>query len=483
MGLVGAVKRGLGLVAADPSQLLRLATNPVAETPRVVADTALQPLSGMATGAVNEAVRFGKAALSRDPNDRSDVTDPDTLPTYRSQEPIGQAVNDVMGAATKPISDALNWSADTSNVNPKVRAMGHGLKALLNAVSLYQTIGSARGTQNPPEPGPTLDEMRDTNAAQWSAARNAAPDELLPIGKSAENAYGPLVKSIEENLRDKGYRESLHPVTKDVLDALYEEGTRPEDFSNATGVMSMRRVLSNARSAAWRAMKSPSPPKGVDAGTDYSMVTDALRKYDDMIEQNMPKTGAAAAEARSGFSAIKRAETLNELIDDAKLQSNGQNQAGFENTLRQKFLGLAKNRREMASFSPEEQAAIRQVAGGREGVSGDVQTTLRNAGRGAVRGPVGGIAAAIMAHGGGPLGLAYVLFTEAARKAASDMRFGDALDAVDLVARRGQEAAPVTYRFAPQSEPLAISAPGARQPIADEQNALGLVGRVSRAVR
>lgn len=77
----------------------------------------------------------------------------------------------------------------------------------------------------------------------------------------------------------------------------------------------------------------------------------------------------ALPQARDLASRSFKTEQLQNIIDKAKNNSTGFAQSGYENALRSGFRKLLNNERGIKRFSPEERAAIKQVATGGSGVS------------------------------------------------------------------------------------------------------------------
>ena len=139
----------------------------------------------------------------------------------------------------------------------------------------------------------------------------------------------------------------------------------------------------------------------------------------------------ALQDARKLWSQASKADTIETLIDRAKLSAPNFSGSGMENAIRTEFRALAKNEKKMRLFTDDEQDAIRKVAMG-----GPVENAMRMIGKFAptgvvssglssgagymLGGPVG--AAAVPAAGFGARQLATMLTMRNAQKASELMR-------------------------------------------------------------
>ncbi len=138
------------------------------------------------------------------------------------------------------------------------------------------------------------------------------------------------------------------------------------------------------------------------------------------------------SEARDNWKRYAKASQLQAIIDKAKNNSTGFAQSGYENALRSGFRKLVNNDRGISRFTPDEQAAIKQVATGGSAMS--ATNLLRQVGKLA---PVGALPIlAELAMGGVAPPLAGI----AGRMGATAMQKSAANKAVSLAAMGPENA-------------------------------------------
>lgn len=145
--------------------------------------------------------------------------------------------------------------------------------------------------------------------------------------------------------------------------------------------------------------------------------------------------------ARDLWSRQAKASTLQNIIDKAKNNSTGFAQSGYENALRNGFRKLLNNDRGIARFSPDERAAIQQVATGGSAVS--ATNLLRQVGKLSPQGAIPLLSELAMVGAAGPTALAIPAAGLAGRAGATMLQRAAAQRAVDLAAMgRGATAIP-----------------------------------------
>lgn len=110
-------------------------------------EAALRFGSGMVTSPINEA----SAAYQEATNPQIGPDMPPPKPVIEPYEPrtaSGKAMSGAVDTLMSPITKTIDWSADTENQNPAVRATGHAAKALLSVVGL-KGLGRAGEAVNP----------------------------------------------------------------------------------------------------------------------------------------------------------------------------------------------------------------------------------------------------------------------------------------------------------------------------------------------
>lgn len=247
--------------------------------------------------------------------------------------------------------------------------------------------------------------------AEESVAARAAGPQIAPGATAAEVRAG--AKSIYQKADDAGVvikPESYKTLSDDIFSAASKGGmdktltpnsmaavARIEELAKPnTGPISfqtldlMRQIASDAKGGA----------KASDRRV-ATIITDKIDDYiaalgsKDVVTGNAKAAAEAIVQARDLWSRAAKLETVETLVQRAADSAKTFSGSGFENALRTEFKALAKNKRLMRTFTPEEQAAIRQVN------RGTIPANFaRGAGKLAARGPVsaftsGGIGATI----------------------------------------------------------------------------------------
>jgi len=139
--------------------------------------------------------------------------------------------------------------------------------------------------------------------------------------------------------------------------------------------------------------------------------------------------------ARSLWSRARKTETIEELILRARDSLSQFSQSGFDNALRVQFRSLAKNKKQMRTFTQAEQTAIRKVARG-----GPLTNAFRNIGKLAPSGIVSGIGGAGAGFVvGGPFGAFAVPAIGGASKFIAARRTAKAAKDVSKLTRQGPQ--------------------------------------------
>lgn len=403
-----------------------------ADVPLGLAETALTLGTGMVSSPINETIAGFAEAQPGGDTAQGVLSDP-PVGTYAPKTGVGGAVVDALSLALTPVAKAVDWSADTNNPNPEVRATGHLLKAALGVApgaSLFR-----RGARQVP---PTVADLRATAQAAYRRAESGT-------GAVAQNSLANVTNKIEQFLTNEGVDQTLHPSTMAGLQRLYQESTNPKVQGHSIqGIETLRKVLQAAENAA---------KPGSDDARLAGRVLDEFDDYIDTLDAKdmlggvgtAPQTAKSFAEARQAWARMRRAETIESLIERAKNSSPSLTQSGYENALRLEFKSLANNPRRLGRFSKEERDAIVRVARGSV-----VQNLARYGGKLAIRGPISG---SVSVGGGaavaGPVGaVALPVFGEASALAARLLRLRDVKRVENLV-RGGPQASRI-----PNSQPL-----------------------------
>lgn len=391
-GQTGGTVPLIGRTGQQFEQVLTAAGYPEAETPSErVLSAATRGVSGVATG-----MGAGKALESVGTPAAKKLADLLTS-APRRQLAIG---------AASPVSGAL------------VKEAGGGPVAQTAAELVTGGIIGGRPTRTNVPAGVTTEDLAKASSAAYTKAK-----ELGAVFKPS--AYDDFVDKLLPAVKEEGFDVGLHDKAAAVLKRLESEKGQPHTLEN---MEILRRVVKGA---------AGSPDK------DERRIGMLIQnKLDNFVQQAGPETllsGDASAvdalkEARNLYSRKSKAETIEDLIDRAKLSAPNFSASGMENALRTEFRAVAKNPNRMRGFSPDEQDAIRKVAMG-----GPIENVLRAVGKFAIRGPVsGGLSVGAGGMVFGPSGMVAVpAIGEAARFGASVMTRRNAQLAAELM-RQGK---------------------------------------------
>jgi hypothetical protein len=295
-----------------------------------------------------------------------------------------------------------------------VRQSGGGPAELGTALAVGGPAALSR-TGGPP----TIDQLRSASNAAYKAAEQAGA-----VFKPA--AYDNFFSSLVPDIRKAGFDVNLHPKVSAVLTRLEAEQGKPQTLEN---LEILRRVTKSATA-------SPEADERRIAG----MVQDRLDNFvanagpADIMAGNAAVAVPALQQARKLWSQASKADTIETLMDRAKLSAPNFSASGMENAIRIEFKALAKNERKMRLFTDAEQDAIRKVA------MGDLPVNaLRELGRFGSPGVVGtSLSSGLGLMLGGPIGaVALPVAGRAARVGAEALQTRNARLASELM-RGGQ---------------------------------------------
>lgn len=235
-----------------------------------------------------------------------------------------------------------------------------------------------------PKPAPVAAEAPKTTAELKADAKSfykQAEDAGVVV---KPEAIRPAVNEIADKVFKEGIDPTLHPRATAALKRIDEVADQPLTFQT---IETLRRVANAAG-------------KGLDKdeGRIAGIIKDGI---DDFISGLSPKDlvqgdGKVAAEmlpkARDLWSKVAKLETVENLVDRAKLSAPNFSGSGMENALRTEFRALAKNAREIKTFTPQEQKAIRKIAMG---------TTASNAARQMGKFAPTGVVSTVLSGGAG----------------------------------------------------------------------------------
>jgi hypothetical protein len=288
------------------------------------------------------------------------------------------------------------------------------------SASVPAQAGRGGGLERVPQKAPALEELQ----AQKNAAYKRAEESGVVVSAGAMNR---LKVDLFKDLQDEGLNKTLHPKANAALYQILETG----GDLKLTKIETLRKIANDAR-------MSPDP-------ADARLGARIIERIDDFEEGLAPADlvgGEAASatafkEARALNQRYAKARTIQEIFDDAEVAAGANyTSAGLETALRQKFRALATNRKKLRGFTPQEVAAIRQVATG-----GKLQNALRLLGKAAPTGIVSaGMGTTLGFMFGGPAGSAVVPGIGAASKFAATRMGLRKANRVSEMVRAGPEA-------------------------------------------
>ncbi len=414
-----------------------------------IGEAALSVGTGMVSAPINDFVA-GMAQAEPGGRDAQSVMANPPVGTYQPRSDAGRAILGGLGKVMEPVGQAVDWATDVNNPDPEVSATGHLLRG---ALGVLPGLGALKRGRVPGRATPSISELRTGSQAAYAAAEQAGAGKFVP-----QNDLAGFASQIEQKLAAAGAREKLHPATFTALEEVMQEATRPGVVgSSFQGMETMRRVLQSAENSA----------KSADDGRLAGQILD---DFDAFVDKQSPQVGGLNATAREMWSRMRKAETIQGVIERAKNSAPSLTQSGMENALRQQFRQLADNPRRMRSFTKEEREAITRV------VRGTVpQNITRGVGKLAIRGPVsGGVSLGVGNAIAGPVGAAVLAGAgEASKLAATLMRLRDVRRVDELV--RGGPAPNVPK---PKAGPiqqlgyLPANALATRQAAEEQRNAL-----------
>lgn len=337
---------------------------------------------------------------------------PDALKARGSILPIGRtqegnlvpALPEFLEGPRKAIMDLLDGRRTADQISGKEifelgslfagsgPAAGTG-KGIARAAAEKEIVGPKAPVAAPPAP-----------VASPTAPLTGTPAEIQAMSKSyykaAEDAgvvikaesFKSLADALIQTAKNGGLDETLTPNSVAVVKRLNKARSEPLSFEKLD---LLRQVATDAQTAA-----RPSDKR--IAGEIVSKIDDYIANLagTDVISGDPKIAADTIVKARGLWSVVRKLETMEQMIESAKISAPNFSGSGFENAIRTEFRQLAKSQKRLRYFSADEQAAIKKVAKG-----GPVENTARTVGKFAPTGVVssvlsGGAGAAI----GGPVG-------------------------------------------------------------------------------
>lgn len=248
------------------------------------------------------------------------------------------------GGATAPVAFEAIKGVTGSDLAASIGSLG--LSVVASGLA-----GKAAGTGAPKQPVVTMDEVKQRAQRAYTEVENSG---IAVKPQSAQK----MVNNIEADLMKADYLPELQPEVATVLNKFRQViGTTKTSFKD----------LDNLRSLAGRLTQSS------DANTrrlGSNLVASFDRNIADLGPADFPKgtidsaqTLATLQAARKDWRNLSRASVLENALDVAAVKS-AKPTASEAELIRDGFINLAKDKRKMAQFSKDEQAAILKVTKG-----------------------------------------------------------------------------------------------------------------------
>lgn len=430
---VGALAGGLAVPVADiavqgynkltggnvrlPSQVISdMIPGPRAETPveRVIqSSTGALGGTGGSVGAGRAIVQAAKTAPGLPATVAPQVVN---IGREAARAPVGQIV-------TAPIATGVGQTVTEATDNPW---------AGLAASVATGAVAGARPTKR--EQAPSSEQL---------LAQAKAKYELLDkSGFQLDSAqFKQHMSTLPAKLRaQEGYVESVNPKIAGAFKELLNDA--PKDVAEITA---LRKIIGNAAGSADRQERKIAS-KLLDEFDDYVLNAPPSA----VIGGNKSAIDAWKA-ARADYAKVKKAELIEDIVSRAEVS-----QSGKETSIAQGLSALAKDKKKMRFFSPDEQEAIRDAAKG-----GPLQVTLRTLAKFTPMTPAAAIFTAVNPFG------AYTAATGMASKELA-------------TARRMQQVDRLTNQMRLGRQPQVIEGAFANEPVFFSRNALGMMGPVQQ---
>ena len=239
-------------------------------------------------------------------------------------------------------------------------------------------------------PTPTIEELGEEVTQLYTRAEQAG----VTIRPNAMNALGRKVMSKAGRINEK-----LRPKTAGIVEEFAALMNRPATLQE----------FDEVRQVIGQAMKRAEPQ---DVRT-LSIIKDTMDDFAKKISHR-DVTGDIRGfefinQARGVYHRKAKAELIEDMFASAEIGTGQYTQSGIANTIGREFRKLAKNKKKMAMFTPDERRAINQIAMGKTSPQaanwlakfaprGVVSTMLSMGGGGLAGGPVLGAGLPLAGH-------------------------------------------------------------------------------------
>jgi hypothetical protein len=248
--------------------------------------------------------------------------------------------HDVYAGKVDPASDegikrTMELATFASPMSPVVRAEGVALPGIQEAIA-----------------PPTAEALHEAANAGYEQARNMGVHYSAPHVANMANA-------IRQELESKGIIGEVAPKSFSILERL----ANPPEGSVAplAGLDATRSAFGNI------AKDNPGSREQVAAGRIQQAIDEFITNPDPASVLAGPADAAAKVitDARGNYAAAKRSDKLSGIEDAAELRASVANSGqNLDNAIRQRAAAVLLKPKESYGYSPDELAAIQQVASG-----------------------------------------------------------------------------------------------------------------------
>jgi hypothetical protein len=291
-------------------------------------------------------------------------------------DPFGVAAD--AGTVLAPGGAALARAPGIAGkVGEVVRATGSAVDPIANAGRAVAGVADVLAPRGATKLGdvPSIEATKAAGRAAYKAAEEA---EVV----IAQPALKQLHAQVADDLTEVGYKPQLHPRIKTALDDIKNlansnvKGT-PEKLVglerfDAAGetqpIHATLKGLDQTRKVVAAAGKSMDPTEKMLAAKIIDRIDDL---FDGLDQPGMTLSGDAAAgsaalkEARASWAKARKAETISDAIEAAKLRAGTTGTGGnVENAIRQELRKIITDPKKGRGFSKAEKQAIKHVAYG-----------------------------------------------------------------------------------------------------------------------
>lgn len=357
-------------------------------------NSAMAGLAGLATGGLNGMMATADAQRENQQG-------------YQQQNPVKSAVGQMAGGMLAMPEGAASAVPTYQGDNPIVTRLAQGPNA-----SVLPNPAMSAGAQT---------------IAQLNSAKKAA---YQVVDNSSMKIAAPEIQTLHDDLTAKLARMGLNDKTMPALAP--KVATAMDSLGGAAAGDQTLQAMDIQRRIAGIAAGSTDKTERTAARIMQDGIDDFITKLQpSQLSGPIDQTAIdALPQARDLASRSFKAQQLQDIVDKAGNNATGFSQSGYENALRNGFRKLLNNDRAIARFSPDEVAAIKQVATGGNSLS--ATNLMRQVGKLSPQGAVP-ILAEIGAYGAfGPQALAIPAAGIAGRTGATLLQQNAARNAVNL---------------------------------------------------